>query len=67
MPRRNRPFENLLSKKFFARKEVLRFRRLKPMQPYPFFFFRSARDKGPFSAQTLAPTCLFSAFQERFS
>jgi hypothetical protein len=46
---------------------VLRFRRLKPMQSYPFFFFRSARDKGPLSARTLAPACLFSAFQERFS
>ena len=67
MPTGNRPFKNLISKKFFARKEVLRFRRLKPMQSYPFFFFRSARDKGPLSARTHAPACLFSAFQERFS
>lgn len=37
MPTRNRLFENLISKKFFARKEVLRSRRLKPMQSYPFF------------------------------
>jgi hypothetical protein len=64
MPTRNRFFENLISKKFFARKEVLRSRRLKPMQSYPFFFFRSARDKGPLCAQILAPACLFSAFQE---
>jgi len=41
MPTRNRLFENLISKKFFARKEVLRSRRLKPMQSYPFFDPRS--------------------------
>jgi hypothetical protein len=67
MPRRNRLFENSISKKFLARKEVLRSRKLKPMQSYLFSFFRSARDKGPFSAQSLAPAWLFSAFQERFS
>ncbi len=67
MPTRSRPFENLISKEFFARKEVLRSRRLKPMQSYPFFFFRSASDKGLLSGQTLAPACLVSAFQERFS
>lgn len=67
MPTGNRPFENLISKKFFARKEVLRSRRLKPMQSCPFFFFRSASDKGLLSAQPLAPACLVSAFQERFS
>jgi hypothetical protein len=54
MPTRNRLFENSIFKKYFARKEVLRSCRLKPMQSYPFFFFRSASDKGPFSSQTLA-------------
>jgi hypothetical protein len=64
MPTRNRLFENSIFKKFFARKEVLRSRRLKPMQSYLLSFFCSARDKRPFSAQTLAPAWPFSAFQE---
>ena len=46
MPTRNRPFENLISKKFFARKEVLRSRRLKPMQSYPFFILPLSQGQG---------------------
>jgi len=41
MPTRNRLFENSIFKKYFSRKEVLRSRRLKPMQSYPFFDPRS--------------------------
>ena len=46
MPARNRPLENLISKKFFARKEVLRSRRLKPMQSYPFFILPLSQGQG---------------------